>query len=170
MNWLATKGGKKMANINNYAPSSGRIIGEDGKIYNLVDLLQNIGGGGSMQFLFGTTAPDSTIGKSGDVYLNTSNGDLYKKTDAWAVIGNLKGPQGPQGDPGVDGKSAYEVAVENGFEGTEQEWLDPLKGPKGDSGADGADGVGIEDITSDGTNVIFHLSDGTTKEIPWPVQ
>ena len=24
---------------------------------------------------------------------------------------------------GQDGKSAYEIAVENGFEGTEQEWL-----------------------------------------------
>jgi hypothetical protein len=28
---------------------------------------------------------------------------------------------------GKDGKSAYEIAVENGFEGTEQEWLDSLK-------------------------------------------
>lgn len=29
---------------------------------------------------------------------------------------------------GADGKSAYEIAVENGFEGTETEWLDSLKG------------------------------------------
>ena len=28
----------------------------------------------------------------------------------------------------IDGKSAYEIAVENGFEGTEQEWLKALKG------------------------------------------
>lgn len=28
----------------------------------------------------------------------------------------------------VDGKSAYEIAVENGFDGTEQQWLDSLKG------------------------------------------
>lgn len=27
---------------------------------------------------------------------------------------------------GRDGKSAYELAVKNGFEGTEQEWLDSL--------------------------------------------
>ena len=26
------------------------------------------------------------------------------------------------------GKSAYEIAVENGFEGTEMEWLESLKG------------------------------------------
>ena len=30
--------------------------------------------------------------------------------------------------PGDDGKSAYEIAVENGFEGTEQEWLESLIG------------------------------------------
>ena len=29
-------------------------------------------------------------------------------------------------ESGGDGKSAYEIAVENGFEGTEQEWLDSL--------------------------------------------
>lgn len=28
----------------------------------------------------------------------------------------------------IDGKSAYEIAVEHGFEGTEAEWLDSLKG------------------------------------------
>lgn len=27
----------------------------------------------------------------------------------------------------IPGKSAYEIAVENGFEGTEQEWLESLK-------------------------------------------
>jgi len=31
-----------------------------------------------------------------------------------------------------NGKSAYELAVENGFVGTEQEWLNSLKGEKGD--------------------------------------
>lgn len=33
------------------------------------------------------------------------------------------GPAGPQGEPG---KSAYEVAVDNGFVGTEEEWLASL--------------------------------------------
>lgn len=31
-------------------------------------------------------------------------------------------------EAGIQGKSAYEVAVENGFKGTEQEWLESLKG------------------------------------------
>ena len=41
---------------------------------------------------------------------------------------------GEKGDPG---KSAYEVAVENGFSGDESAWLLSLKGPKGDKGEDG---------------------------------
>ena len=32
----------------------------------------------------------------------------------------------------IQGKSAYEVAVINGFKGTEEEWLASLKGEKGD--------------------------------------
>jgi len=32
--------------MTNVAAKSGRILGEDGKVYNLVDLLQSTGGGG----------------------------------------------------------------------------------------------------------------------------
>ena len=45
------------------------------------------------------------------------------------------GELGGGGDSGTAGKSAYEIAVQNGFVGTETEWLESLKG------ADGADGV-----------------------------
>lgn len=31
--------------IDRYPARSGRVIGEDGKVYNLVDLLQGVGGG-----------------------------------------------------------------------------------------------------------------------------
>lgn len=40
----------------------------------------------------------------------------------------------PYGSPGADGDSAYQVAVANGFVGTETEWLASLKGEKGDPG------------------------------------
>ena len=33
------------------------------------------------------------------------------------------------------GKSAYAIAVAHGFQGTEQEWLNSLRGPKGDKGS-----------------------------------
>lgn len=43
------------------------------------------------------------------------------------LIGNVNGLNS------IHGKSAYELAVIHGFEGTEQEWLDSLNGPKGDA-------------------------------------
>jgi len=45
------------------------------------------------------------------------------------------------GGGGAAGKSAYEVAVDNGFEGTETEWLASLKGADGKDGVDGKDGT-----------------------------
>ena len=40
----------------------------------------------------------------------------------------------------AQGKSAFEIAVENGFVGTESEWLESLKGEKGADGKDGING------------------------------
>ena len=57
-----------------------------------------------------------------------------------------KGEQGPQGERGLtgaqgkDGASAYQIALEHGFEGTEEEWLASLKGEKGDKGDPGTGG------------------------------
>lgn len=39
-----------------------------------------------------------------------------------------------------NGLSAYEIAVEHGFQGTEEEWLESLRGEDGTDGTDGADG------------------------------
>lgn len=47
------------------------------------------------------------------------------------------GGQGPKGDPG---ESAYQIAVDNGFVGTEVEWLESLVGPQGIQGPAGAKG------------------------------
>lgn len=41
---------------------------------------------------------------------------------------------------GKDGLSAYEIAVKNGFKGSEQEWLASLKGDPGGDGVDGLPG------------------------------
>ena len=40
----------------------------------------------------------------------------------------------------VVGYSAYEIAVQEGFVGTEEEWLASLKGADGTDGQDGAPG------------------------------
>ncbi|MBQ7873532.1 MAG: SGNH/GDSL hydrolase family protein [Oscillospiraceae bacterium] len=55
------------------------------------------------------------------------------------------------GKDGADGLSAYEIAVEHGFVGTEEEWLASLQGKDGADGTDGKDGIdGIDGI--DGAN------------------
>lgn len=46
---------------------------------------------------------------------------------------------------GVNGKSAYEIAVENGFVGTVSDWLESLKGADGLHGKDGVDGENGQD-------------------------
>lgn len=45
-----------------------------------------------------------------------------------------------EGGAGADGKSAYEIAAENGFEGDEAAWLASLKGEKGNTGPQGPQG------------------------------
>lgn len=45
------------------------------------------------------------------------------------------------GKDGENGLSAYEIATENGFEGTQTEWLASLKGDKGDTGERGLQGT-----------------------------
>lgn len=54
----------------------------------------------------------------------------------------IQGLPGKDGAKGADGKSAYEVAVSNGFVGNEAAWLASLKGEKGDKGDAGAGGSG----------------------------
>ena len=55
------------------------------------------------------------------------------------------------GANGKDGRSAYEIATENGFVGTAAEWLESLKGKDGIDGKDGKDGAdGLPG--KDGTN------------------
>ena len=54
-------------------------------------------------------------------------------------------------EKGKNGKSAYEIAVEHGFVGTETEWLESLKGVDGKDGVNGKDGCdgrnGVDGLT-----------------------
>ena len=47
---------------------------------------------------------------------------------------------GADGEKGTDGKSAYQIAVEQGYQGSESDWLSSLKGDKGEKGNTGAKG------------------------------
>lgn len=55
-------------------------------------------------------------------------------------INKLEHSGGTSGKDGADGKSAYEIALEHGFEGSEQEWLESLNGEDGQNGKDGQNG------------------------------
>src|SRR5690606_38023047 len=84
------------------------------------------GEGGSSRRMGGPGERGTDVGAPGDVYLNTTTGDLYtNKNGNWSLEMNLKGPAGPKGDPGADGK-------------------DGADGAKGEPGADGADGFPTE--------------------------
>ena len=86
----------------------------------------------------GATGPQGPKGETGATGPQGPKGDTGET-----------GPQGPKGDigpVGEDGLSAYMIAMENGFSGTEEQWLASLKGntgpqgPKGDTGETGPQG------------------------------
>ena len=92
------------------------------------------------------------------------NADLYVGNDKLATIPEVNdivndavtsGPKGDKGDTGNDGKSAYQIAVDNGYVGTEEEWLATLKGDV-DVATTGKAGI----VKPDGTSVTVD-TDGT---------
>ena len=68
---------------------------------------------------------------------------------------------------GQDGKSAYEIAVDNGFTGDVSAWLESLKGVDGHDGVDGINGIdGIDGI--DGKSAYeLYLESNTTLSNSW---
>ena len=76
--------------------------------------------------------------KSGLPSLGSTEGAVITKDDI--SVTEETSPSASVGEDLPRGKSAYEVAVENGFSGTETEWLASLKGATGAPGANGKDG------------------------------
>ena len=77
--------------------------------------------------------------KSGLPSLGSTEGAVITKDDI--SVTEETSPSASVGEDLPRGKSAYEVAVENGFSGTETEWLASLKGATGAPGANGKDGT-----------------------------
>jgi hypothetical protein len=97
----------------------------------------------------------------GDMYNvgSASPYDAYVWVGAWTSLGVIEGKDGDKGDPGDpgdDGLSAYEIAVSNGFSGTEAEWVASLAG---------ADGVGIP--TGGASGQLLGKVDGTDFNTEW---
>jgi hypothetical protein len=83
--------------------------------------------------ILGVTGNTQLVGQSSSGVVNVQ---LKKATEAPLTVlkSAVTGPKGdagnvgPEGPPGPQGNSAYQVAVANGFVGTQQEWLDSLQG------------------------------------------
>lgn len=68
-------------------------------------------------------------------------------------LSQVEAQQGPPGEPGKDGKSAYEIAVAHGFAGSKEDWLKSLHGKDGTNssgtgtGTSGDNSLSIEAIS-----------------------
>lgn len=81
---------------------------------------------------------------------------------------SLGGMPGPAGSDGSDGLSAYEVAVADGYSGTEADWLDSLVGPQGEIGESftvDATGPTADRSLHDSEAAGFSFLDTTTGEL-----
>ena len=93
------------------------------------------------------TAKDGRDGRDGHTPEITVSDAGTLVVDGIDTNKSLIGPRGENGLPGKDGvagqdgKSAYQVAVDNGFDGTEVEWLRSLHGNDGLDGKSGRDGL-----------------------------
>ena len=87
-------------------------------------------------------------GEQGERGLTGAKGD--KGSDGLDGKDGLPGAKGADGLPGKngvdgkDGKSAYQIAVAQGFAGSEAAWLLSLKGEKGEKGDPGSGGSGTD--------------------------
>lgn len=98
------------------------------------------------EWLAGSGAPDGTLGKVGDWYLDSVTGDVYEKTadTTWTPRANIAGPRGatgPQGPQGPQGATGPQ-----GPQGTTG-----ASGATGATGATGAQGVPGPGIAAGGT-------------------
>ena len=88
----------------------------------------------------GLTGPQGQRGETGQQGLQGIQGP---KGDTGPK--GADGPQGLQGERGQDGKSAYEIAVANGFVGNQAQWMWSMRGDEGKRGRDGKSAYEIAD-------------------------
>ena len=120
----------------------------------------------------GDTGPQGPKGDTGETGPKGDKGDTGEA-----------GPQGPKGDTGeagpkgdtgedgvdgVDGKSAYQIWLDNGNTGSVNDFLESLKGPKGDKGDKGEDGTGgskLKDATVTDGALVITKEDGSEVKV-----
>lgn len=111
----------------------------------------------------GVGVAKSEVNTSGELVITYSNGISTN-------LGKIVGKDGLDGTNGQNGLSAYEIAKNGGFIGTEEDWLKSLKGEKGQNGKDGktpvkgVDYFTTEDKTEFTTEVIESLKPELAKK------
>lgn len=90
---------------------------------------------------------------------------VFDNTTREIISLNVQGPRGPRGltgetgDIGDDGLSAYQIAVNNGFVGTEQQWLASLQAVTAVSSVNTQTGDVVLDKSDIGLSNVDNTSD-----------
>lgn len=123
------------------------LLGSDGNLQGQIDNIRTILGEAIASLTYVGTFPTyaDLLLKEGNnnaelaVVTTDENNDNQRsmyifnvKTLSWEYIGTF--------GEAIAGKSAYQIAVENGFEGSEYLWLQSLKGAQGEQGVMGIQG------------------------------
>lgn len=140
---LSGDGSKVLTDSGVYKSISEILGGKELDSYILPVATENTLGGVKVDGITITISEDGIISGLSDYKLPTAtntvlggvkvDGNTIKINDGVIsadVVGE-KGEKGDKGDNGIDGKSAYEIAVDNGFVGTEEEFLQSLYGKDG---------------------------------------
>lgn len=135
------------------APATGAILGWSGAVWAPQQGVTGPTGPESVQWLNGSGAPSAGIGRSGDYYLDTTNGVLYgpKYSGSWGAGMQLQtGQQGPTGVTGPTGEAGQSIT-----------------GPSGSAGSTGATGAAGRSILT--TNGAPSDNVGSNGDIAWDI-
>ncbi len=148
------------------------------------------GGGGGAHWFVGTTVPDDGDGADGDLYLRSTNGNVYQKVSgSWgSPVANITGPTGATGSNGSNGTNGATWRTGSGApsNGTGVDGdlylrtsngdvylrssgtysvIANLVGPTGSTGSTGATGPGVP--TGGSTHQILRKINGTDYNTEW---
>ncbi|MER6249398.1 beta strand repeat-containing protein [Streptomyces griseorubiginosus] len=104
---------------------------------------------------------------TGEHWVGDILADLSSTVTGQSTVVYLPGQPGTPGADGQDGLSAYQVAVANGFVGTESEWLASLVGPPGTPGSGGGTTTPLG-AAGAGDTVALRSTDPTTTNARTP--
>ncbi|MFI3175125.1 MAG: hypothetical protein R3Y53_08040 [Bacillota bacterium] len=90
--------------------------------------------------------------------------ELENREETGTGGSGANGKDGADGTDGADGLSAYEVAVKNGFSGSESDWLLSLKGADGQAGDGSGTAYDDSDLQERVSTIESDLDDLATKE------